>query len=392
MKMRHAAIALVLALALGACDSSTSSPPSVTNTQALQTWAASVTDLSLPGDSNFAPSSVSAAMKEKWDSVVNLQRFKTEANADLARILADWASRNPVVSAWTEVNSTDTMVTGVNGWMKLVRFTVDGVSQGGLAWVPKASGSHPVILVGHPGDQGVTATLAATFGALMGAARLNNTILLFPAYRGETAYMLNDSVAGDPATASPWDRDVDDGLAMLQASLDRMPGADASRIVAFGFSRGAGVSLIAALRDKRIKAVFEIAGPTDFLAPSIQLLAFQLAGGGTVDLPGVNYISGRYVMPYWNGAIPADSIRTALLRRSVARMARSGLLPTTQAIHGSADVTVYPEQTRHLALADARVDTLFVPGMTHTSWFSAPVEQMTIGSRLQTFLQANLGN
>jgi len=200
-------------------------------------------------------------------------------------------------------------------------------------------------------------------------------------------------VESDVSTISPWDRDVDDGLAMLQAVLDRTPGADASRISAIGFSRGAGVSLLSALRDKRIKSVFDIAGPTDFFAPSIQQVSFAIAAGQPIDLPGVNYLGARYVAPFWKGSMSADSIRTALLRRSVARLAGSHLLPTTEAVQGLNDSTVFPEHMRHLALADSRVDTVPVPGMTHTSWMSYTnsVQLFTVGSALQTFLKANLG-
>jgi hypothetical protein len=405
MKPRHAAIALALGIGLVACDGTTTTSTCTatcsetgSNVQSLQTWASAGRDLSLPGDSNWIPSAFGTILHDRWDSVVNLSKYRVAADSDLSRILADWASRTPRATGWTQVASSDTaMGTGHHGTLSLVRFSVDGVSQGALVWTPTASGKLPVLLVGHPGDGGVSDDILSGLGMLMGVptgALVDSVILVAPAYRGETAWLGNDSVVGDPATASPWDRDVDDALGLLQAELDREPRADAARISAFGFSRGAGVSLLAALRDARIRSVFEIAGPTDFFAPSIQQVAFALYAGQSIDLPGVNYLTDRYVAPLWNGSIPADSIRTALLRRSPARLAGSHVLPDpVVAVQGLSDSTVFPEHTRHLAAADPRVDTTMIAGMGHTTWLESAnlfTQALPIGNALTAFLRNNL--
>lgn len=410
MKMRHAALAFTFSLALGACDGTTeggstcqaSCSETGNNVLALQTWAAAGRDLSLAGDTNWAPTSApfSQALRDRWDSVVNLKKYSALVDSDLSRILRDWASRTPVATGWTVVSSSNSVMTPLTGTTQLVRFSVDGIQQGGLVWIPNTSGSHPVVLVGHPGDGGVDDEIAYLFGTLVGTSNLgggsvnlDKVILVFPAYRGENASLGSDTVKSDESTISPWDRDVDDGLAMLQSVLDRVPGADASRISAIGFSRGAGVSLISALRDARIKSVFDIAGPTDFFCSSIQRVSFAIAANVPVDLPGVNYLGKRYVAPFWNGAISADSIRTALLRRSVARMAASRVLPKVESVQGLNDSTVFPEHMRHLALADSRVDTLPVAGMSHTSWMTTSnlTQLLTVGRALQAFLKTNLG-
>jgi len=86
-------------------------------------------------------------------------------------------------------------------------------------------------------------------------------------------------------------------------------GADASRISAIGFSRGAGVSLITALRDKRIKSVFDIAGPTDFFAPSIQQVSFAIAAGQPIEKIASVLLTPYLV--YYDLAIPAAAAADA---------------------------------------------------------------------------------
>jgi hypothetical protein len=386
MHLRTSLLALPLILSLSGCfedsgSSSSSTPqnPAATLT-ALEAWAA-VANLNLPGDAILATS----ANFTRWDSVVNLVKYQSQARADLARITADWSSRDPVASGWRVVASQPQS----GGTLSLVSFSVDNVDQGGLVWMPSASGKHPVVLFGHPDDSGITAVFLSELGSLLGPLD-SQVVIVAPAYRGEMASMGTDSVLSDAAKQSPWDRDVDDGLAFLQATLDHFPQADASRIAAVGYSRGAGVSLISAFRDARIHSVFEIAGPTDFFAPSIQRIAVGLMDGQSFSLPGLDYIDANYLQPFQSGKISADSLRRELLERSPARFALSGFLPTTEAVHGTADSTVNPDQSAALKAADPRVTYLSIAGMTHTSFFTTPTEGLNIAGTLRIFLGKNL--
>lgn len=364
-------------------DSPTSSAASGQQTYGtFAAWAQSETaTLSLPGDTNLASSDVAA----RWDSVVNLSKYASQARADLRKIAADWAARAPRAQGWTVVTST----TDTTGTLSLVRFEVDGISQGGLVWVPLAQGALPLILFGHPADEGIDGSYASTLLGFLGKAR-SQAIVVVPAYRGESASLGDSLVASESSSQSPWDRDVDDGLAMLHAAAKAFPQADTTRIAAVGYSRGAGTSLLSALRDPKIGSVFEIAGPTDFFAPSIQRIAMGLRKGQSYWLPGLDIINTKLLEPFWRGGISADSLRRELLERSAGRLALSGLMPATEIVFGTADTTVYPDQSRALLAADSRIACDSISGMTHSSFLQRFSQGLAISSKLESFLSAHL--
>lgn len=390
MRLHGLLLATPMVLFLSGCfedsgSSSTSSSSSTPSATSLAAWAQTTgLSLSLAGDVDEAAST--ASYRSRWDSVVNLKTYAAQAQGDLQRIVADWASRDPVAEHWTVKGSQ----AGTGGELYLVGFSVDGVSQGGLVWVPNSGKSLPVVLFGHPDDAGVDESYLTDLGDLLGSSLDTQMIIVMPAYRGETAWLGSDNVESDTSAQSPWDRDVDDGLALLQATLDHFSRADSSRIAAVGYSRGGGVSLISAFRDRRIKSVFEIAGPADFFAPSIQTIALGLLAGNSYGLPGLDFLDARYLTPFWNKDISADSLRCVLLKRSPARLALSGLLPTTEAVHGTADVTVYPDQSAALKAADPSVTYYSVAGMTHSSFFTNLSQAAVVGLQLQTFVKTHL--
>lgn len=383
MRLNKSLVALPLLLVLTGCfeDSGTSSPSPSFATIAEWTQTGSAT---LPGDASLA----TGAIKPRWDSVVDLSTHAALARQDLQNILADWNARRPVATQW-EIVATDS--SDRRGKTHLVRFSVDGIVQGGLVWIPKSSKPLPVILFGHPSDNGISDDFFTLLRSLLGSLD-SQVVIVAPAYRGETATLNNDDVESDTSKQSPWDRDVDDGLAFLKGSLEQFPSCDPARVAAVGYSRGAGVSLISALRDKSIGSVFEIAGPTDFFAPSLQNIALGLLADKTYDLPGLDYLNAKFLQPFKNGTISADSLRRVLLRRSPARWALSGQLPATEAVHGTADSTVKPDQSEALVAADRRVAYLKIQGMTHSSFLFPTLytQSAAISSDLQKFLKAHL--
>jgi acetyl esterase/lipase len=397
MHLRKSFTALPIVLSMTGCFESsgpTSSNTSQNSATALGAWAQTA-NLVLPGDTNLAPTS----LRSRWDSVVNLKTYAVQARTDLQRILADWAARDPVATGWTVVDVDSTSNTdslgNVIGKMYLVSFSVEGISQGGLVWVPNSTRPLPVVLFGHPDDNGTDDSYVQLLGDLMGT-QFNQAIIVAPAYRGETATLTTDysMVTSDASAQSPWDRDVDDGLAFLGATLSHFS-TDASRIAAVGYSRGGGVSLISALRDPSIHSVFEIAGPTDFFSRSMQNIAMGLVQGKSYDLPGLDYLHTQYLQPFQSGSISADSLRSVLLRRSPARWALSGLLAPTEAVQGTADSTVNPDQSRNLVAADPEVDYLSIAGMTHTSFLEGSsdtdyTQADAISTALQAFLKTHL--
>ncbi len=381
MRLHRSFAVLPLVVAMTGCfeDSGTSTP--APGFASVSEWT-QTGNATLPGDASQA----TGAIKPRWDSVVDLSTHAALVRQDLQSILADWNARRPVAAQW-EIVATDS--SDSRGKTHLVRFSVDGIAQGGLVWIPNSSKPLPVILFGHPSDEGISDDIFPLLHSLLGSLD-SQVAIVAPAYRGETASLNSSSVASDTSKQSPWDRDVDDGLAFLKGSLEQFPSCDPARIAAVGYSRGAGVSLISALRDNSIGSVFEIAGPTDFFAPSLQNIALGLLADKTYDLPGLDHLNAKFLQPFKNGAISADSLRRVLLRRSAARWALSGQLPATEAVHGTADSTVNPDQSQALVAADRRVAYLKIQGMTHSSFVFLYTQSAAIANDLQKFLKAHL--
>lgn len=388
MKPRHilsCALLLGAVLALTGCGDTGTDPvtqltpstdASTARYAALRDWAVSGS-ITLTGDAAIAPSD--PALKSRWDSVVDL----SNRNADLAAILADWSSRSPRPEGWTVVDS----LVDTSSVTQLVRFSVEGVPQGALVRRPlKATGKLPVVLFCHPSDDGMgTSYLNFLIFALGTLA--DQVLIVAPAFRGETASLGTDSVISPSFSQSPWDRDVDDAMAVLSAGLS-LYSADSSRVAALGYSRGGGVALLASLRDPRIGSVFDISGPADLFAPSFQRVAIGLFAGGTSTLPGIKVLDTLLIKPFASGRISADSLRRGMLRRSPARWARSGLLPLTQAVHGDADSTVNIDQSYALvAAAPTRASLAVATGSSHLSVMFS----QSLSANLVPFLKARLG-
>jgi hypothetical protein len=378
-------VGCVLALvSLGGClsdpDDSPATPTTPVSTRHpdLARWASTATP-SLPGDSNLA----TAPLRDRWDSVANLSRYRAEARRNLSAIAADWATRDPVALGWQAIDSAKE----AKGTTYLVRYAVEGIAQGGLLWVPNSKQRLGVVLFAHPGDQGVDGAFLQGLRFLMGALD-TQAVILAPAFRGEPASLNGTVVESDSTTRSPWDRDVDDALAFLSAGLERLPQADPARLAALGYSRGGGVALLGALRDDRIRSVFEIAGPTDFFSPSLQRIALGLVTGTAPSLPGLDDLNTRFFQPFLSGRISADSLRREFLARSPARWALSGLLPPAGAAHGKLDTIVPPDQLEALVAALPPLVYTRFETMTHTSFLSEPLQGFSMALALQNFLKA----
>ncbi|HEX9952597.1 MAG TPA: prolyl oligopeptidase family serine peptidase [Rubricoccaceae bacterium] len=229
---------------------------------------------------------------------------------------------------------------------------------GAVRLPPGATGRRlPVLLVGHGGDGG------ASLGGFEPGAFARDWVQVLPAFRGErlrTGLPLVGGGVRAGGTASPWDRDVDDALALLGAALDVVPEADAGRIAALGRSRGAGVVLLAAARDRRVRGVVSVFGPTDFFLPDVQRLA-RRALRVPVRLPGAGFLADSVLFATRDGRLPLPQARLALLRRSPAWFAAR--LPPVQMHHGARDTKVPVAHSERLAdalRADGGAPELFV--------------------------------
>lgn len=268
-----------------------------------------------------------------------LRLFAPPTAGEMSTILAEWGGRNATaeeVSVLTEA----TLPYGSQGLrIQIVSHRVGEITHVGAVATPVGAlpGSLPVLVYGHGGDQGENLDLTLLLLPVVLEDSVDDYVFVIPSFRSES--LVFGGVAyesgGEP---SPWDRDVDDALSLLEVALSLAPAADPERIGVLGFSRGANVGMIMALRDPRIDAVVEFFGPTDFFGSFVQGVVEDALAGTVRDLPGVPFLNESFIQPWQAGLITTDEVRLEMLRRSPVYFA--GLLPDLQVHHGTADDVV----------------------------------------------------
>ena len=265
--------------------------------------------------------------------------FAPPTASEISAISAEWAARDPRAVA-VQVEVTDTiMISDLEATVRVVSHAVDGARHFGGILVPNGTqpGSLPIVIFAHGGDGGVD--LDDTFALLpfvLGSSK-DDFVFVIPSFRSEPL-IYNDMTFLSEGDPSPWDRDVDDALALIDVALELAPEADSARIAILGFSRGAGVGLLMAERDPRIDIVVEFFGPTDFFDRFVRDIVEEALRGELRDLPGLDHLNDRFIQPLGRGELTIAQVRPELLRRSAVYFADR--LPQLQVHHGTADMTV----------------------------------------------------
>lgn len=282
---------------------------------------------------------------------VNLtELFAPPTDAEVSATLDDWGQRDVSARDVTVVDSATVRTGFLNADTLAVRVAshaVGGVRHFGAVVVPKgaAPGSLPLLVLAHPGDAGVDLDATLTLlGYAMGGT-LGSFVTVVPSFRSEGLAFQGATYHSD-GTPSPWDRDVDDALALLNVAIALAPEADSTRIGALGLSRGAGVALLMAVRDPRIDQVVEFFGPTDFFGPFVQDVVEEALRGTPRDLPGLNDLNAQFIQPLKRGDLTIADVRPQLVRRSPVYFVNR--LPQVQLHHGTADSVVSVTQAERL--------------------------------------------
>jgi dipeptidyl aminopeptidase/acylaminoacyl peptidase len=273
--------------------------------------------------------------------------FAEPTQAEIDTILADWAGRNVTAQSVVEEASADRTVGAVLVTVRVVSHTVNGVRHFGAIVAPVGAlpGSLPVLLYGHGGDNGENLDQILQLLPLLLPGEVEEFVIVVPSFRSERLIFDGTTHQSD-GPASPWDRDADDALALLNVVADSTPAADMDRVGILGFSRGACVGLLMAIRDARIDLVVEFFGPTDFFGPFVQKLTREALQGTLRPLPGLDYLNDTVIQPLKNGQITMGEARLEILRRSPAQFA--SLLPDVQVHHGTDDPTVPVSEAERL--------------------------------------------
>ena len=275
--------------------------------------------------------------------------FAPAQAAELQSILDDWAQRDISVQNLQEVAS-DTMsfTFGRQSVIRVVSHEVGGNTHYGAIVTPvgAADESLPVLVYNHGGDGGENVDQTITLLSLGVDEIINQFIYVVPSFRDEPL-TVNGMTYQSDGPASPWDYDVDDALALLNAALESTPAADPDRIGAFGFSRGGGVALLMGIRDPRIDLVSEFFGPTDFFVQDIRDTVVEALMGAPRDLPGMDFLNENYIQPLGEGTVSIAEARIEMIRRSPVLFA--DLLPDVQIQHGEIDDIVVVDHALSLS-------------------------------------------
>ncbi len=265
--------------------------------------------------------------------------FAPPTSAEKNVILADWAGRHPSAQGVEEL-AQEVLPYGTQGLgVRIVSHRVGTVTHVGAIFTPvgAAAGSLPVLVYSHGGDNGDNLDLTLLLLPLLLSDDVNNFVFVVPSFRSESLRFGGIDYPSD-GNPSPWNWDVDDALALLEVALATAPEADPDRIGVLGFSRGADVGLLMAIRDPRIDAVVEFFGPTDFFGAFVRSVVEDALDGTIRDLPGVDFLNQAFIQPLKEGTKTTAEVRLELLRRSPVYFA--DMLPDIQVHHGTNDTVV----------------------------------------------------
>jgi acetyl esterase/lipase len=268
---------------------------------------------------------------------VNLtQLFQPPTAQEQQAVVADWAARSVAASGAVIVNASPVSLGGTAATVSIISHTLGGVTRFGAAIAPDNSGpgSLPLVVYSHGGDTGVDVSELLTILTVALASAQDDYVYLIPSFRSEPLTYQGVTYQST-GTASPWDHDVDDALALVNSALSLIPAADPDRIGVVGFSRGACVGMLMAIRDDRIDVVIEFFGPTDFYGDFAQDVFEDALTGTLRPLPGLQALNAEIIQPLKNGTMSYSDARLAMLRRSPVYFVDR--LPPTQAHHGRSD-------------------------------------------------------
>lgn len=275
--------------------------------------------------------------------------FAAPRPAEIEAVRTDWQGRDTSARSYRLEASATRQVGRSPLQVRIISHTVTGERHYGAITVPSArrGESLPVLVYGHFSETGVSVDVAlALLGAVPGL--LDDFVCVIPSFRSRNLLFAGAAYSseGDP---SPWDGQIDDGLALCNAVLESVLEADERRIAVTGLSNGATASLLMAARDTRVDLVVDFFAPVDFLGDFAQDVFEQALLGEVLAEPGMDWLAQNLVVPLRDGSITVDQVRLELIRRSPVYFATH--LPPLQIHHGAADPVVPVGESRRLAQA-----------------------------------------
>jgi len=273
--------------------------------------------------------------------------FVRPTAAEIRAVETDWAARDLRPAGVREEAHGEISIDGWQADVRIISHLVHVYRNFGAIIIPKtgSTGRRPVIV----DAKGVSPTYFPLQLDRIESLRTmdelkDRFVYVVPSFRGEVLNFNGKEYKSEGDRRDALDGATDDTIAFLSAALSVTPQADASRVCAFGHSRGGTVAVLAGIRDKRIRCVVNVAGPTDWFyamgtegwteqelwTEAVRIHATPLETGGQ-DL---ERFMGRAI----EGKADLAAVRHNMIASSPLYFARQ--LPLSQHHYGVEDVSV----------------------------------------------------
>jgi len=275
--------------------------------------------------------------------------FAEPTNSEIEDIYEDWGNR---VDEVREISFEDTIPSLIGNKMHDIHIVShvnsDGLRHYGAVILPSDTtmDEFPVMFYNHGGDNGVDInsflTLTAFSPDMVEISK--KFFIVIPSFRSEP--LIANEIYTSEGNPSPWDKDVDDCIGLLTVVQTSYPESDMSNVYVVGASRGAGVAMLWAARDERIKKVVDFFGPTDLLSEWTKEITYEALSGNIVELPGLDYLNDNIILPLKNKILSISDARHELIKRSAVYFLND--ITPLQVHHGTADEIVPVTQAERL--------------------------------------------
>jgi hypothetical protein len=291
-----------------------------------------------------------------WTVLFSLDRlFIPPTRAEIEKVWTDWSRRDLEPREVREVRQGRMKVGDADATVRVFAFRIHGALNYGAVIVPDGigTGRAPAIvdLKGVSPDFFPLQLTRLTSVRAMGSDA-GRFIYIVPSFRGERLIFEGQEYKSEGDPNDSWDGATDDSISFLTAALAATPQADATRIAAFGKSRGGTLALLMGIRDRRIKLIEDWSGPVDW---------FRLVGAygwnpREIEGDALRYRvkpeedGGQFVGTFLTQAIMGErgleAVRLHMIASSPLFFAER--LPPTQAHHGVEDEMVPAQNGREL--------------------------------------------
>jgi tetratricopeptide (TPR) repeat protein len=283
-----------------------------------------------------------------WTLPFSLDKvFAKPTRAEIKAVEADWSKRdlspqNVVKAASGKINLGYTEAS-----VRIISHTVHGQKHYGAIIVPDGIGAKAPVILDLKGVSWnyFPLDLNQLISPKFLGKEQNKFIYVVPSFRGEVLKFDGREYVSEGDRTDSWDGATDDALALLNTALSITPQTDASRICAFGKSRGGSVALLAGIREPKIKMVLDWAGPADWFAlmategwTQKEIAADALLNKAAPKDDGGQFIE-RFLAKAIEGKRSLEQVRFKMLASSPLYFAE-GLAPRVQIHYGIEDEMV----------------------------------------------------